>query len=105
MTGDWRKLRNEELHDVPFSPDIVRVRNEKGGPLGTCRVLVGAPEEGRQLGRSKRKWKNNIKTSIIPTGPGPLPKRVSTGYDVVLPLLISSILQLLKYFSMPFCIF
>jgi hypothetical protein len=25
VTGEWRKLHNEELHDLYFSPNIVRV--------------------------------------------------------------------------------
>jgi hypothetical protein len=25
VTGDWRKLHNEELHDIYSSPNIVRV--------------------------------------------------------------------------------
>ena len=25
VTGEWRKLRNEELNDLYFSPNIVRV--------------------------------------------------------------------------------
>jgi hypothetical protein len=25
ITGEWRKLHNEELHDLYFSPNIVRV--------------------------------------------------------------------------------
>jgi hypothetical protein len=26
VTGDWRKLHNEELHDLYFLPHIIRVR-------------------------------------------------------------------------------
>jgi hypothetical protein len=25
VTGEWRKLHNEELHDLYFSPNLVRV--------------------------------------------------------------------------------
>jgi hypothetical protein len=28
-TGEWRKLHNEELHDLCPSPTIVRVRSEE----------------------------------------------------------------------------
>jgi hypothetical protein len=29
-----------------------------------CRVLVGKPEEKRPLGRSRRRWKGNIKAHL-----------------------------------------
>jgi len=32
-----------------------------GKRRGAYRVLVGSPEERRQLGRHKRRWKDNIK--------------------------------------------
>jgi len=55
VTGDWRKLHNEELNDLYCSPNIVRVitsgrmrwaghvaRMEERG--GVYRILVGKPE-------------------------------------------------------------
>ena len=55
MTGEWRKLRNEELNDLYSSPNIVRVvksrRMRWAGHVarmeedrGVHRVLVGKPE-------------------------------------------------------------
>ena len=38
VTGEWRKLHNEELNDLSSSPNIVRVvdwRHELGGACGT----------------------------------------------------------------------
>jgi hypothetical protein len=37
VTGDWRKLHNEELHNLYSSPDIIRQvkANEVGGACGT----------------------------------------------------------------------
>jgi hypothetical protein len=34
-TGEWRKLHNEELHNLYSSPDIIRKVNEVGGACGT----------------------------------------------------------------------
>ena len=55
VTGEWRRLHNEELNDLFSSPSIVRViksrRMRWAGHVarmseerGTCRVLVGKPE-------------------------------------------------------------
>jgi hypothetical protein len=27
VTGEWRRLHNEELHDVYFSPNVIQVNN------------------------------------------------------------------------------
>jgi hypothetical protein len=39
VTGDWRKLHNEELHNLYFSPNIIRMiksrRNEMGRSCST----------------------------------------------------------------------
>ena len=62
ITGEWRKLHNEELNDSYCSPDIGQVikarRMRWAGPVtlmgerrGLYRVLVGKIEEKRPLGR------------------------------------------------------
>ena len=72
VTGEWRKLHNEELNDLYCSPYIVRVVKSRrmrwaeqvaciGERRGVYRVLVGKPEGKRPLGRPRRRWKDNIK--------------------------------------------
>ena len=64
VTGEWRKLHNEELSNLYCSPNIVRViksrRMRWAGHVarmakrGIYRVLVGKPEGKRPLGRPRR---------------------------------------------------
>jgi len=65
VTGDWRKLHNEELSDLYCSPNIVRViKSRRMGWAGhvarmgkrklAYRVLVGKSENKRLLGRPRR---------------------------------------------------
>ena len=81
VTGEWRKLHNDELNDLYCSPNIVRViksrrmrwaghvaRMEEG--RGVHRVLVGKPEGKRPLGRPRRRWEDNIKMDLEEVGRG-----------------------------------
>ena len=75
MTGEWRKLHNEELNDLYSLPNIVRVVKSRrmrwaghvarmGEDRGVHRVLVGKPEGKRPLGIPRRRWEDNIKMDL-----------------------------------------
>ena len=64
VTGDWRKLHNEELSDLYSLPNIVRVVKSRrmrwaghvarmGEERGVHRILMGKPEGKRPLGRPR----------------------------------------------------
>ena len=72
VKGEWRKLHNEELNDLYYSPNIVSVvksRRMRGAGHVACmverrdvyRVLVGKLEGKRPLGRPRYRWENKIK--------------------------------------------
>ena len=75
VTGEWRKLYNEELNDLKSSPNIVRVIKSRrtgwaghvarmGERKGVCKVLVGKPEGRRPLRKPRRRWEDNIKMDL-----------------------------------------
>jgi hypothetical protein len=79
VTGEWRKLYNEELNNLYSSPNIVRVIKSRrmrwvghvarmGEERGVYRVVVGKPEGRRPLGRFSRSWENNIKMDLREVG-------------------------------------
>jgi hypothetical protein len=81
ITGEWRKLHNEELSDLYSLPNFggvvksTRMRGAghvggMGEGRGVPRVLMGKPEEKRQLGRPRRRWDDNIKMDLQEVGGG-----------------------------------
>jgi len=81
VTGEWRRLHNEELNGLYSSPNIVWVIKSRrmrwaghvahmGEERGVYRVLVGKPEGKKQLGRPRRRWVDNIKMDLQEMGCG-----------------------------------
>jgi hypothetical protein len=75
VTGGWRKLHNEELHNLYSSPSIIRIIKSRrrwaghlprmGEKRSAYRLLVGKPEGKRPLGRPRRRWIDNIKMDLL----------------------------------------
>jgi len=81
VKGEWRKLHNEELNVLYFSPYIVHViksrRMRWAGHVarmvegrGVYKVLVGKPGGKRPLGRPSSRWEDNIKMCLQEVGCG-----------------------------------
>jgi hypothetical protein len=79
VTGGWRKLHNEELHNLYSSSNIIRMIKSKrirwaeqvarmGEKRNAYRILLGKPEGRRRLGRPRRRWVNNIKIDLREIG-------------------------------------
>jgi hypothetical protein len=79
VTGDWRKLHNEEVHNLYFSPNIIRMIKSwtmrwaghvarRGETRNAYRILVGKPEGKRPLGRPRHRWVDNIKMDLTEIG-------------------------------------
>ena len=79
VTGEWRKLHNEELNDLYCSHNIVQVIKlirlrwvwhvaRMWEVRGAYRVLVGRREGKRPLRRHIHIWENNIKMDLQEVG-------------------------------------
>jgi hypothetical protein len=81
VTGEWRKLHNEELHILCSSPNIIRqikLRRMKwaghvarmGEGREVYRVLVGKSEGKIPLGRPRRRLEDGIRMDLREIGWG-----------------------------------
>jgi hypothetical protein len=80
VTGDWRKLHNEESNYMYPSPNnvlMIKLRRRWAGHVELVekrsrayRVLVGNPERKSPLGRLRHGWKDNIKIDLQEVGWG-----------------------------------
>jgi hypothetical protein len=79
VTGGWRKLHNEELHNLYTSPSIIRIVKSRrmrwaghvarmGEKRNVYRLLVRKSEGKRPLGRPRRRWIDNIKMDLSEIG-------------------------------------
>jgi hypothetical protein len=76
VIGGWRKLQNEELHDLYSSPSIIRVMKSRrmrcvghvgrmGEKRNVYRLLVGKPQGKIPLERSRRSLVDNIRINLV----------------------------------------
>jgi hypothetical protein len=81
VTREWRKLHNEELHNLCSSPNIIRqiksrrlrwvghvahMREEKK----VYKVLVWKPEGNRPLWRPRHRWEDGVRMDLREIGLG-----------------------------------
>jgi hypothetical protein len=77
VTGDWRKLHNEELHDLYSSPSIVGIMKLRRmrwaghvARMGEKRNMYRLLEGMRPLGRPRCRWLDNIRMGLTEVGWG-----------------------------------
>jgi hypothetical protein len=81
VTGEWRKMHNEELHDSYFSPSIIRMIMSRmmtwaghiarmGEKRNAYRLLVRKPEGKRPIEKPRRRWVYTIRMDLVEVGWG-----------------------------------
>jgi len=81
VTGELRRLHNEELNDLYCTPNIVRVIKSRrmrwaghvarmGEEIRVYRFLLGKPERRRPLRRLRRRCVDNIRMDLQEVGCG-----------------------------------
>jgi hypothetical protein len=81
VTGEWRKLHNNELRNFYSSPSIIRIIKWRrirwaghvarmGEKRNAYRLLVGKPKGKRPLGKVRRRWVDNIRMHLGEVGWG-----------------------------------
>jgi hypothetical protein len=81
IIGGWRKLHNEELHNLYSSTNVISTIKSRrmrwagheariGKRRNAYKVLLGNAEEKTPLGRPRRSWEDNIKMDLREIGWG-----------------------------------
>jgi hypothetical protein len=75
VTGEWRRLHDEEFNALYSSPNVIRVMKSRRlkwaghvARMGESRILVGKSDSRRPLGRPTRRWEDNIKLNLREVG-------------------------------------
>jgi len=75
VTGDWRKLHSQELHDLSFLSNIILLIKSRmmrcfghlaciRDMINVCGIFMGEAKGKRPLGRPKHGWEVNVKCTL-----------------------------------------
>jgi hypothetical protein len=79
VAGGWRRLHNEELHNLYCSPNIIKAIKSRrmilvghvvcmGNMSNAYKFFAGKPDGKRPLRRPRHRWENNIRMDFRETG-------------------------------------